>query len=229
MNYHKAIKRLYCPQHLKSLELVDPDHYRANMRKLMNYIVFLAILSASPAHSHPHVWVTGTASFQMEQAKLAQVGMRWQFDAFFSQVLGADFDTNADGVFDESETQAMQIQVFTSLKDYGYFTHLRSETSDAERSFERVDNFSVKNDNGELVFSFDLVLAEPIDPTSGAIGLSVYDPTIYVDLILEGDNPVALAGADGLGCALEYRQGNEIENQSTFFVPQEVWLNCSGS
>ena len=192
-------------------------------------VIGLMISLAQPTVAHPHVWVTGMASFHFEDTKLTQVGMRWQFDAFFSQVLGADFDTNADGTFDADETQAMKDQVFTSLKDFGYFTHLRTETSDMEHVFKDVENFSVGDDNGEMVFAFDLILAEPLDPTQEAVGLSLYDPTIYVDLILGGDTPVELAGAEGLGCAFEFRQGNEIISQSYFLVPQEVWLKCGGS
>ena len=199
------------------------------MRTLIISLAALVGIGTAPVSAHPHVWVTGEASFQFEETKLTRVGMTWQFDAFFSQVLGADFDTNGDGTFDAAETQAMKDQVFTSLKDFGYFTHLRTEGSDIERQFERVENFTLSTDAGELVFSFDLVLAESIDPVTETIGLSLYDPTIYVDLILDGDKPVSLSGADGLGCAIEYRQGNEVASQSYFFVPQEAWLNCSGA
>lgn len=181
------------------------------------------------ANAHPHVWVTGAASFQFEEKWLTRVGMRWQFDAFFSQVLGADFDTNSDGVFDDTETKNMKDQVFTSLKDFGYFTHLKSDRSQDALNFSGVDNFSIETEAGELVFLFELILSEPVDITSESVGLSLYDPTIYVDLILDGEEPVTLAGADDMGCAIEYRQGNEINSQSYFLVPQEVWLNCGTS
>ncbi|MEQ8508136.1 MAG: DUF1007 family protein [Rhodospirillaceae bacterium] len=189
----------------------------------------LGVFSASPSLAHPHVWVTGEASFEFDQQALVKVGMRWQFDAFFSQVLGADFDTNSDGSFDDAETLAMENQVFTSLKDFGYFTHLRTDGAQTEQTFDRVENFVISSDAGELIFEFDLILSNPINPITAPIGLSLYDPTIYVDIILDGDTPVTLVGADGLGCALEYRQGDEVQSQSYFMVPQEVWLSCSGS
>lgn len=198
------------------------------MRPLIISLISVLSLASASAQAHPHVWVTGAAALQFENSEITRVGMRWQFDAFFSQVLGADFDTNADGSFDETETAAMKKQVFTSLKDFGYFTHLRTETSRVENPFERVDNFSVSEDAGELIFAFELVLADPINALSETVGLSVYDPTIYVDLILDGEQPVSLNGAEGLGCAIEYRQGTEIANQSAFFVPQEAWLTCTG-
>lgn len=199
----------------------------------MNTLVLITgaaiALTALPAHAHPHVWVTGSASFEIVQEKLTRVGMRWQFDAFFSQVLGADFDTDADGTFDATETKNMKDQVFTSLKDFGYFTHLQTTETDDEVAISEVDNFSVGIDDGELIFSFELVLATPVDTNLKAVGLSLYDPTIYVDIVLDGDEPVTIAGAETQGCTIEYRQGNEINSQSYFMVPQEVWLDCSGS
>lgn len=199
------------------------------MRSLLISLTLSLCLFATQTTAHPHVWVTGAASLHFEDAKITRVGMRWQFDAFFSQVLGADFDTNGDGSFDTAETKAMKDQVFTSLKDFGYFTHLRTEKSNSEHQFENVENFSVGKESGELIFLFDLVLAEPIDAVSENVGLSVFDPTIYVDLILDGDQPVTLSGADNLGCAIEYRQGDEFTNESAFFVPQEAWLSCAGN
>jgi len=196
--------------------------------RLMAFAFALATLSAS-AWAHPHVWVTGKADFQLEDRKLVGVGMRWQFDPFFSQVLGADFDTNADGVFDAAETQAMKDQVFTSLRDFGYFTHVQTPEGLAQDPFSSVDNFAVGNEQGEMIFTFDLVFGAPLDPVDASVGLSLYDPTIYVDLIFGGDAPVTISGGDDLGCDVEYRQGSEITSQSYFLVPQEVWLNCAGS
>ncbi len=197
------------------------------LKTLISLQLILAFANTS-AWAHPHVWVTGQASFQLQEDKLVGVGMRWQFDAFFSQVLGADFDTNGDGVFDEGETQAMKDQVFTSLRDFGYFTHVQTPQGAAPDPFASVDNFAVGTEKGEMIFTFDLVLDAPLDPVSSAIGLSLYDPTIYVDLIFGGDAPVTIAGGENLGCDLEYRQGNEVTSQSYFLVPQEVWLSCAG-
>ena len=211
------------------LEVEIGDRYRIGMKRSLGFILTAVFLFGAEAAAHPHVWVTGQASFQIEDTKLTRVGMRWQFDAFFSQVLGSDFDTNGDGVFDDAETQAMKEQVFTSLRDFGYFTHIRTSSGEKRDAFESVENFSIGQDKGEMIFEFDLVLADPLDPSQNPVGLSLYDPTIYVDLILGGDAPVEIAGGNGLGCALEYREGDEVTSQSVFIVPQEVWLNCAGS
>jgi ABC-type uncharacterized transport system substrate-binding protein len=174
--------------------------------------------------AHPHVWVTAAANLKFEAGKLTRVGMRWQFDAFFSQVLTGDFDKNQDGAFDADETKAMFDQVFTSLKDFGFFTHVR--VGDAEVPFDHAENFTTAVDKGDLVYMFDLVLEQPVDPKVGPVKMAVYDPTIYVDIILGGDKPVTVESPDAAACAWSFSSGDEISNQGAFFTPQVVELSC---
>jgi ABC-type uncharacterized transport system substrate-binding protein len=178
----------------------------------------------APARAHPHVWVLGEATLRFEDERLARVGMRWQFDAFFSQVLTGDFDTSKDGAFDAAETEAMQAQIFTSLKDYGYFTHLRVD--DVEATFTGVENFKTASDKGELVFYFDLVPEAPIDPRAARVQLAVYDPTLYVDIVLGGDRPVTLEGLAAGKCMWEFKSGDDISANDAFMTPQVMKLNC---
>jgi ABC-type uncharacterized transport system substrate-binding protein len=180
--------------------------------------------TAVPAQAHPHVWVMGAATLRFEDAKLARVGMRWQFDAFFSQVLTGDFDTSKDGSFDAEELKAMETQIFTSLKDYGYFTHLR--VNGAQATFAGVENFRTATDNGELVFLFDLVMDAPVDPRTAEVQLAVYDPTLYVDVVLGGDKPVTLEGLAAGTCMWEFKGGEEVSANDAFMTPQVMRLNC---
>lgn len=181
--------------------------------------------ASAPALAHPHVWVTGATTLHFQNDMLTRVGMRWQFDAFFSQVLTGDFDTNQDGTFDAAETEAMKQQVFTNLREYGYFTHLRLDGTEA--TFDRVENFSTAVDRGELVYIFDLVLPKPVDLTKSDAMLSVYDPTIYVDIVLGGDKPVTLEGVPANKCNWTFATGEEISNADGMLTPQVVKLSCN--
>ncbi|MCB2108793.1 MAG: DUF1007 family protein [Rhodobacteraceae bacterium] len=186
-----------------------------------------AALCATPAtvSAHPHAWVTGQAAVHVAAGKIDRVGMRWQFDPFFSQVLTGDFDTDGDGSFNADETEAMQNQVFTSLKDYGYFTHVRQ--GEAMIDFDHVENFSTAVDKGELIFVFDLIPTAMVDTSAGAIEISVYDPTVYVDIILGGDKPVTIEGAPPDQCSWQFGSGDGISGQDGGFVtPQTVTLKC---
>lgn len=198
-------------------------HNIKNVLRLLG--LFGAAMSFAPAaHAHPHVWVMGASTLQFENNLLTRVGMRWQFDAFFSQVLTGDFDTNKDGELDADETAAMKNQVFTSLRDYGYFTHLRIDGS--EVTFDRVENFSTATDNGELVFNFELVMQKPTDLRNTKTLLSLYDPSIYVDIVLGGDKPLQIKGAAPDLCSWSFATGEEISNSDGMLTPQLVKLSC---
>ncbi|MBL8644908.1 MAG: DUF1007 family protein [Rhodospirillaceae bacterium] len=201
--------------------MTDPKMRVTRMAALV--FAGFAALSA-PARAHPHVWVTGATTLHFTGHKIDRVGMRWQFDAFFSQVLMGDFDTNKDGQFDDAERAAMKEQVFTSLKDYGYFTHLRIGGKDT--AFERVENFATAVDKGELVYIFDLLPAAPIDLGAAEAQLSLFDPTIYVDIVLGGDTPVTLTGIDDGKCDWTFSTGKEIANADGMLTPQIVKLAC---
>jgi ABC-type uncharacterized transport system substrate-binding protein len=188
-------------------------------------LAVFAALAAPPAMAHPHVWVTGASTLQFENDMLTRIAMRWQFDAFFSQVLTGDFDTNKDGKFDADETAAMKAQVFTSLRDYGYFTHLR--VNGIEAVFDRVENFSTGTDKGELVYNFELVLPKPVDLRATKTLFSLYDPTIYVDIVLGGDKPLVLQGIDPKKCNWSFSSGEEIANENGMVTPQLVKLACN--
>ncbi len=184
-------------------------------------VVAMAPLAIS---AHPHVWVTAAANLKFDADKLTRIGMRWQFDSFFSQVLTGDFDKNADGVFDVDETQAMFDQVFTSLKDFGFFTHIRVGGADAV--FDHAENFSTATDRGDLVYTFDLVLSEPVDPTAAKVQFTVYDPTIYVDIAFGGDLPVTVDPSSGAKCTWALSNGDELSNEGAYITPQVVTLEC---
>lgn len=185
---------------------------------------FSSAVFTAPAHAHPHVWVTGATTLKFDKGKLAVVSMRWQFDAFFSQVLLGDYDKNRDGKFDAEETAAMKTQVFTSLKEYGYFTHLK--VGETVAGFDRVENFSTDSDKGELIYNFDLILTTPSDLTKADAQLKVYDPSIYVDIILAGEPPVKLAGEGSEKCHAGYGTGDEISNPNGFVTAQVVTVSC---
>lgn len=195
------------------------------MRNRISLAACLGLLFLnSNAFAHPHVWVTAQANMRFQNEALTRISMYWQFDAFFSQVLQGDFDTNKDGKFDGDETAAMKNQVFTSLRDYGYFTHLR--VNKTEVTFDRVDNFSVSFDKGEMIYVFDLVLATPLDLMAKEVTFSVYDPSIYVDIILGGDKPLVMDGMDPTKCRWTFGSGNDITNENGSISTQVAKLVC---
>jgi len=185
-----------------------------------------ALFWCLPVLAHPHVWVSASASFKFNQSELLRIGLRWQFDPFFSQVLITDFDESGDGSLDDKETAAMKQQIFTSLQEFDYFTHVNA--SGQKVQFDRVENFFTETNDGELVFVFDLVIAEPIDVSVTPVNVSLYDPSIYVDIMFLGDTPVNVLGTGGANCSWKFTDGAEVQSESWFLTPQQIHLTCGG-
>jgi len=193
------------------------------MKKILIFII--AIIWADNTEAHPHVWINAFVSFIFEKTKIHTIKLHWQFDPFFSQVLSSDFDPNNDGIFDAEETKIMEDQILTSLKDYGFFTHSIIKPQEFDL-FEKADNFSATINDRELMFTFELTLNEPIDLKKGAFGLSFYDPSNYIELIIDDRKTDQANSLQEIGCGIEYREGEEIFSQSYFIIPQEIWLKC---
>jgi ABC-type uncharacterized transport system substrate-binding protein len=188
-----------------------------------------AFLAFGPgaAQSHPHVWVNGSAAFHLDNGKFARLSLRWQFDAFFSQVLMGDFDKDKDGRLDEAETAAMKAQVFGNLKEYSYFVHLKA--GDTAIDIDRVEAFRAEmGKDGELVFAFDLLPARMADLRGAKLAFALFDPTIYVDLALGGDPPVTLDGPGAKDCTWKLRDLDQLSTSQGFVSPQEVEVACKG-
>lgn len=186
----------------------------------------LVVLPA-PVKAHPHVWVTGTAAFHLENGSLTRLSLRWQFDAFFSQVLMGDFDKNKDEKLDDAETAAMKAQVFGNLKEYSYFVHMKAGATPVDIAGIEAFHASLEKD-GELVFTFDLVPAKAADLHGTTLAFAMFDPTVYVDVALGGDTPITLDGAGSKECSWKLRDLDQITNSQGFVSPQEVEITCKG-
>ena len=86
-------------------------------------VATLALLPASPAAAHPHVWIDASATFVFADAKLAAIAHRWTFDEVLSAVFAREFDKNRDKTFSQAELKELFEKTFESLKDYDFFMH----------------------------------------------------------------------------------------------------------
>lgn len=193
------------------------------MKKIL--ILTIALIWTENIQAHPHVWINAFVSFIYQETSIYSIRLHWQFDPFFSQVLSSDFDPNNDGIFDSEETKIMEKQILTSLKDYGFFTHSLIKPQELDL-FEKAQNFSATINDRELEFTFELTLNEPVNLKTGAFGLSFYDPSNYIELIIDDRKTDQANSLQKIGCGIEYKEGEEIFSQSYFIVPQEIWLKC---
>ncbi|GAB1483275.1 DUF1007 family protein [Treponema sp.] len=134
------------------------------------------------------MFLSSQAEFVWEGAKLSGCYLEWTFDKFFSADIIQGFDTNGDGKFNRTETDAIYNKAFSNLKKYYYFTFIRQGKE--RTNPPSVSQFTARQEKGSLIYRFfiDLSKAAP-----GELNLAVYDYTFFCDIRSSETHPVKLS------------------------------------
>lgn len=183
----------------------------------------LFAVAAPAARAHPHVWITSISTFIFENGRIVALDYEWRFDELYGALLVEEFDRNRDRRFDAAETKVIQEKAFANLKEFNYFTALRAGAEPI--TVAGVENFSVAVEKRIAVYRFRLLLPRPIDPIREAVALSVYDPSFYIEILFDKDDPVRFAGtAQPCGFEIGEDKANPIYFGSVF--PLRIALAC---
>lgn len=169
------------------------------MRVIKTLLLLLAFaVPASMAEAHPHIYIRASATLQFENGKVTGILHEWTFDDFFSNALIADFDKNKNKAFDPDEAKELATNAFAALKEYGYFTHVRVDGK--EVAIAETKDFAPSIKDGKVVYRFVAILPQPVDPRAAKLDASIYDESYYVDVEVNAQAGVKLAGAGAEGC-----------------------------
>lgn len=151
--------------------------------------LFMAVLLAIPLtlFAHPHMYLTSSAEFTWDGAKLSGCWVEWTFDRFFSADIIQAYDADANGSFSPAETKNVHDGAFINLKNYYYFTFIRQGKT--RTNPPAVSKFSVSQHEGIMKYRFfvDLSKAAP-----GELAFAIYDYTFFCDISYPETAPVAL-------------------------------------
>jgi ABC-type uncharacterized transport system substrate-binding protein len=164
-------------------------------------LLILALLLLAPAavaEAHPHIWIRASATLQFENGKIVGIQHEWVFDDFFSSALIGDFDKNKNKQFDPDEVKELEANAFVALKDFGYFTHVKVGGKEVPIASTR--DFAPSIKDGRVIYRFTAVLRQPVDPKAVSFAAGVYDDSYYVDVELNPQNGVKLAGLGSEAC-----------------------------
>lgn len=153
--------------------------------------IFLAA-SATSALAHPHAWLENSVRAHFSGAKLTQLDLHWRFDEVFSADVLRFIKHDPAQPLGASDVAALSRNAFTDLKEYGYFTHLRS--GERPVSDLRPRGFHAIMDGRRLVYDFSLVPVQPVDAAAAPLTAAFYDPTYYVDVALVPQTGLAIEG-----------------------------------
>jgi ABC-type uncharacterized transport system substrate-binding protein len=101
-----------------------------------------ALLLATGAIAHPHVWVGTKSIFVFENGALTGLRFTWLFDEMYSASAVEGLDKNNDGKLDAAELEELTKVNIDGLKEFDYFT-AATATGQAVK-FEAPKNYSME-------------------------------------------------------------------------------------
>jgi ABC-type uncharacterized transport system substrate-binding protein len=172
--------------------------FRGSLHLLICAVIAAAAAFPQPARAHPHVWVT-VVSEMIYAADGTLTGIRhhWTFDDMFSAFAIQGLDTNNDGKFSREELQNLAEVNVTSLKDFDYFTHAKSESG--KMALTDPKEYWLEHANSKLTLHFTLPVKTPVKAKS--MEMDIYDTSFFVDFTLQEKDAVTLVGAP-VACTL---------------------------
>lgn len=180
------------------------------MTAALTAAVFWLSWTAGPAAAHPHVWIDSTTRVVFDgQQRIVAFEVEWRFDEFYSLFAVEGLDKNADGRLEEAELLPLAELNVTSLEAYRYFTYVTVNGEDA--AYGKVGDYGSRFEDGILSLRFVLPLAEAVDPRRGVVSLTSYDPSFYISIEPQGQNPVALSDGAPSGCVVALTRGDVTE------------------
>src|SRR6476646_12175348 len=154
----------------------------------------IALLSASPAAAHPHVWATVRSEILLDpNHQLTGIRHAWTFDEFYSAMAVQGLDKNGDGVFSAEELKPLAEVNINSLKEFDYFTFVHIGDGD-NLPLKPLENYSLDYDKSLLTLHFTLPVEKPIDTHRQEVQVDVYDPSFFVAFGFANEAPVKLSG-----------------------------------
>lgn len=162
---------------------------------------------AGTAQAHPHVWVDGSITFNVEAGKLTSITNIWTFDAPFSAFATQGLDMNGDHKLSASELKPLSETNMGALEPYHFFTYVTAHGAQSE--FDPPEHFGLVMAKKRLTLTFTLPLAAPVAFDADA-EIHVLDPEYFVAYSYPGKSPVSIKGEAG-ACVAHYQPPKELD------------------
>jgi ABC-type uncharacterized transport system substrate-binding protein len=164
------------------------------MFRRLALVLAAAALALLPqqASAHPHVFVTVKSELVYgPDGSATAVRHAWTFDDMFSTYATQGLETKQKGVFTREDLAPLAEVNVTSMKEYGYFTHIKADGKKVPLSDAK--DYWLEFRDSVLTLHFTLPLKSALK--SKALEVEVYDPEYFVDLSFDEKEPAKLAGA----------------------------------
>ena len=199
------------------------------MRQVLSAVLLgLPLASVGNAYAHPHVWVDAITTFVFDDSRrVVEIRHLWRFDEFFGSFVREEFDQDRNGRFDGGEIARVRADGFQALEEFGYFTTVRVDG--VVMPIEEVTSFAARLDDGILIYEFSLALPEPVDPAARDLVVGVYDPSYYVEVLLDEHDPVRFDGLPSGACIFDVFEDADHPIYYGMVYPRVIGLTCATS
>ena len=187
-------------------------------RSVAGAALLLGALVGSAAEAHPHVFVDVRTEIVFDgEGRITALRHVWRFDDAFSAFASQGLDTNGDGILSVEELQPLAKVNIDSLKDYDYFTILRS--AGKRTGFRIPTEYWLQSADGYLTLFYTLPLMQPVKPDKDGVTIEVYDPSYFVDYTFVDKDPVALKGAPA-SCTFDLKRKGSPDEATAAILGQ---------
>jgi len=156
---------------------------KLGLRNTIIAVFIIAFIGLSKySQAHPHVFIDAKIQVHFDKSGLSGFNVSWTFDNMFSELMIDEFDTDFDDLLSKDEQKVIYQKAFVNLKKFGYFTEIRINGKAFDIKY--VANFSAKNNDGILSYSFFIPCHTPIQSSDKTIEVYTYDNSYYMDVSL---------------------------------------------
>ncbi len=185
----------------------------------------VALIAAPPTSAHPHIWIEAEVTFIVDDGKLTAIRHRWTFDDFFSAYLLTEFNGKRHDALAPGTQARLKAEAFANLRDFDYFSYMRRGLDHVH--LQDASDFTATVSKGSLSYDFTLPLRDPMPVGDQPIVLGVYEPSYYIDVILEENDPVRFSGATAGACRYEVREDPASAYYYGLIVPKVISIVCN--
>jgi ABC-type uncharacterized transport system substrate-binding protein len=180
-----------------------PNRTPILQRFLLGLSLAMAVaLAATPAAAHPHVFVTASATINIEDGAIRSISHVWTFDEFYSAMAMDGIAKNKDGGYGRAELAELAQVNIDGLKEFDYFTYASLGKGPVMKVLEpKKDDYWLEyTDAKVLALHFTVPLDKPVPITSKGFNLVITDPSYFIAFDLDEKDPVKLNAAAPKSC-----------------------------
>lgn len=123
--------------------------------------------------------------------------------------------------FNPAEIREVEKNAFSNLRNHDYFLNI---VVDGRREkISRVAGFTCRIEKN-LVYSFRVDLDVPVRATDRSVRVEVFDPSLYVNVAWDGENPATLNGAGAVSANISRKKNKDQGYLGAQIVPEELTL-----